>query len=201
MGQDAGVEDALVQEVLGDVAADSIVVHGDAAVFIRFPVKEDDRAGDMDGIEVVHIFIGHIRDDDAVEKFILHGFELFLQLVDLIRDDGQMNGFVLFHDFFLDAEGDAGQVVDTEVRCPVEGNGIAVLFSRPQFFGRLVGDVIQVLCNFVYTLLCFLRDFPFPALAVQDDGNGGDGNASSFGNVFNCGHDGHLHSCFYFDIN
>ena len=109
MGQDAGVEDALVQEVLGDVAADSIVVHGDAAVFIRFPVKEDDRAGDMDGIEVVHIFIGHIRDDDAVEKFILHGFELFLQLVDLIRDDGQMNGFVLFHDFFLDAEGDAGR--------------------------------------------------------------------------------------------
>ena len=71
----------------GDVAADSIVVHGDAAVFIRFPVKEDDRAGDMDGIEVVHIFIGHIRDDDAVEKFILHGFELFLELVNFIRDD------------------------------------------------------------------------------------------------------------------
>ena len=156
MSQDAGIENALIDEVLGDVAADGVVIHGDAAVLVRFPVKEDDRTRDMDGIEVVHIFVGHISDDDAVEKFILHGFELFLQLVDLVRDDGQMNGFVLFHDFFLDTEGDTGQVVDTEVRCPIEGNGIAVLFSRPQFFCRLVGDVVQVLCNFVYTLLCFL---------------------------------------------
>ena len=38
-----------------------------------------------------------------------------------------MNCFILFHDFFLDTEGDTGQVVDTKVCCPVESNGVAVL--------------------------------------------------------------------------
>ena len=41
----------------------------------------------MDGIEIIHVLVGHISDDDAVEEFILHGFELFLELVNFIRDD------------------------------------------------------------------------------------------------------------------
>ena len=88
VGQDAGVKNALVEEMTGDVAADLIVVHGDAAVFIRFPVEQDHRAGNMDGIEIIHVLVGHVSDDDAIEKFILHGFELFLELVNFIWDNG-----------------------------------------------------------------------------------------------------------------
>ena len=87
MGQDAGVEDTLVEEMTGNIAANLIVVHGDAAVFIRFSIEQDHRAGNMDGIEIIHVLVGHISDDDAVEEFILHGFELFLELVNFIRDD------------------------------------------------------------------------------------------------------------------
>ena len=74
-----------------------------------------------------------------LKKFVLHRVELFLQLIDFIWDDGQMDRLILLHDFFLDPKGDTGQVVDTEVRCPIEGNGIAVLFSRPQFFADWLG--------------------------------------------------------------
>ena len=83
MGQDTGVKDSFGDEMMSDVAANLIVVHGDAAVFIRFSVEQDHRAGNMDGIEIIHILIGHVRDDDAIEEFILHGFELFLELVNL----------------------------------------------------------------------------------------------------------------------
>ena len=111
----------------GDVAADLIVVHGDAAVFIRFPVEQDHRAGNMDGIEIIHVLVGHVSDDDAVEKFILHGFELIFGAGQLYMGQRLNELFYLFHDFFLDTEGDTGQVVDTKVCCPVESNGVAVL--------------------------------------------------------------------------
>ena len=83
-------EDTLVEEMTGNIAANLIVVHGDAAVFIRFSIEQDHRAGNMDGIEIIHVLVGHISDDDAVEEFILHGFELFLELVNFIRDE-QLN--------------------------------------------------------------------------------------------------------------
>mgnify|MGYP000727229134 CR=1 FL=1 len=90
--------------------------------------EQDHRAGNMDGIEIIHILIGHVRDDDAIEEFILHGFELFFGAGQLYM--GQRLNELFYFCFMissLDTEGDTGQVVDTKVCCPVESNGVAVL--------------------------------------------------------------------------
>ena len=78
----------------------------------------------------------------------------------------------------------------------VVGAGAAGMFCAAM--AGQAGRRVLLLDNGQNFLTGLFADF---IAVIEYPGYGGDGNASSFGNVFNCGHDGHLHSCFYFDIN
>lgn len=95
------------QKVLSYIAADLIVVHSHAAVFVGNSVEEDDRAGEGRTVQVVHVLVGHVGDDNTVKKFILLRFQLLVQFVDLIGDDGQVDRVVLPHNFTLQSQGNA----------------------------------------------------------------------------------------------
>ena len=78
MRENGGIIDFFSEKVARHPAAQLVVIHGDTAVVGRFSIKQYDRIRQPAMLQVVHIFIGSVGDDNTVKKFILQGFHLLL---------------------------------------------------------------------------------------------------------------------------